>query len=78
VINGTVAYPSSLSLSTQTYAPTVQAGVELIVTPGTKALTLTTFAPRVSRSVQDRNYYIDSNGNIYWVINQDIGLVERV
>jgi hypothetical protein len=25
-----------------------------------------------------RKYYIDSDGNIYWVLNQSIGLVERV
>ena len=28
--------------------------------------------------VEARNYYFDSDGNIYWVINQDIGLVELI
>ncbi len=28
--------------------------------------------------VDSRNYYIDSNGNIYWVLNQALGLIEKV
>lgn len=29
-------------------------------------------------TIQGRNYYIDSNGSVYWVISENIGLVEKV
>lgn len=28
--------------------------------------------------VEERDYYIDASGNLYWVISQEIGLVEKV
>lgn len=29
-------------------------------------------------TIQGRSYYIDSNGSVYWVISENIGLVEKV
>lgn len=70
--------PATLSLTLTTFAPTVTVEDPGLVSPNPASLTLTTFAPTVTYSVVARKYYIDSNANIYWVINQDIGLVEKV
>lgn len=32
----------------------------------------------ITYTATSRSYYIDSNGNVFWVINQGLGLVERI
>jgi hypothetical protein len=78
VSDNTVVTPSTAGLVLTTFAPTVSVGSNVEVTPSTAALILTGYAPTVRVSVDPRNYYIDSDGNVYWVINQSLGLVERI
>lgn len=72
--------PGVASLALTSYVPTVTASVNITLTPGVSSLSITTHRPIVSSSDGSTTlpYYIDSNGNIYWVINQSLGLVEKV
>jgi hypothetical protein len=78
ITNNIAVSPSTLDLIVTAFEPTVTGSVDIVITPDTASLTLTGFAPKVTHSVSSRSYYIDTNGNIYWVINQDVGLIEKV
>lgn len=70
--------PGAGSLAITGYAPTISIGGNVTVTPEVGTVTITGYAPTVTYSVAARKYYIDANGNVYWVINQSIGLVEKI
>jgi hypothetical protein len=71
--------PTTAELVISTFAPSVSVSTgSVTVIPSTASLSITTYAPDVYTSVRRRNYYMDLKGNVYWVINQDIGLVEKV
>ncbi len=70
--------PGVAAMLTAMFAPAVAVSQNTAVTPGVARLQLRTSYPIVNGAVRERNYYIDSNGAVYWVINQNIGLVERI
>lgn len=70
--------PEVASLIATMFAPTVSVGNNITVTPGTATLRLSGKRPIINGEVPTRSYYIDTNGEIYWVLNQEIGLVEKV
>ena len=74
----TIITPLVAEMITTMFAPTVSVDSNVLVTPITAALTITTFAPTVNTSITARKYYIDSDANIFWVINQTLGLVEKI
>lgn len=73
-----VLTPGVVNMITTMFAPTVFASDNTYVTPQTAQLRLRGTRPIVNGIVPTKDYYIDSSGNIYWVLNQDIGLVERI
>lgn len=73
------ATPTTASLTLATFAPTVIVGVDSIsVTPSPASLTLTGYAPTIRTTMTARNYFIDSSGNIFWLVSESLGLVEKV
>lgn len=76
------------------FAPTVEVTNNIIVTPGTLNLTLTPRSPIVNDAAPEDKIYIDFDGNIYqiikptlyldeqlspyYVINSDLGILEKV
>ena len=50
--------------------------VEAIIEPQEEAPDLE--VKKIIGQEPERSYYLDSNGNIYWVISQTAGLVEKV
>lgn len=70
--------PDTASLTTSTFVPDIIVGTGVTVVPGAATLNLTTYAPKVTKSGPSRKFYIDGFGNVYWVVNQDLGLLEPV
>lgn len=70
--------PVNATLVLTPFAPTVVIPTSIIVAPPVRNLVLTPYAPIVNYSVPARKYYIDSDANIYWVVNQSVGLVEKI
>lgn len=70
--------PGTASLVLTTFSLTVGSSSNVTVTPGVRRLTLSTNYPLVNGAVRERDYYIDSDANIYWVISETIGLVEKI
>lgn len=80
VSNNISLTPGTASLTLTTFAPTATVSDNIQVTPGVAAMVITTYKPTVtvSGTTVTRKYYIDTSGNVYWVINQTLGLVEKV
>lgn len=78
VTNHVVVTPGLANIVTAIFEPSVSVTANTTVTPGMATLRTRTSAPIVNGEIPSRDYYIDSDGNIFWVINQDIGLVEKV
>lgn len=70
--------PGVASMLTAMFAPDVSVSQNQTITPGTAQLRLTSSYPIVNGQIRERDYYIDSDANVFWVINQAIGLVEKV
>lgn len=70
--------PGVASMITAMFAPTATVTANQTITPSTARLRLRTSYPIVNGQVREKSYYIDSAGNIYWVIDQSLGLVEKV
>lgn len=70
--------PGTATLVTSRFAPDVSAGSNVTVAPGVARLSIRTSYPIVNGAVRQRKYYIDSDANIYWILNEQIGLVEKV
>lgn len=75
---GVITTPDTASLSLTGFAPTVTATTGTYVFPSTATLTLTPYRPIVNHSVAARKYFIDTNGNIFWVLSDSIGLIEKI
>jgi hypothetical protein len=69
--------PNDTSLSTLIDSTIIQQ-TNFLLSPNDISITTTIDQVTFPEYVEARKYYIDSDGNIYWVINQDIGLVEQV
>lgn len=80
-----------IASTAQLYSPTVTAGAVLLELPFLASAaelfapeitnldnTQTVVMPFLNDRHTPRKYYLDSDGNIYWVVNETIGLVERV
>lgn len=77
--SGNVAItPGLAEMITAMFTPTVSVSNNIAVTPGTRRAYLRASYPIINGQIREKSYYIDSNGNVYWVISQAVGLVEKV
>jgi hypothetical protein len=70
--------PGVASMITAMFAPNVTKSQNSLVSPQTARLRLTPSYPIVNGQVRTNNLYFDSDGNAYYVIDQNIGILEKV